>query len=450
LLSILVITIVVTKPFEGMFVYKMGGALLMLDGLGLLFLLIINVISMLVMVFAPVYLEKYTSKNYFWALFMLLITGLNGVVLAGDLIFLLIFIELASIVSAILVGFGIDEMELEAAIKYFVIGSIASLFTALAFSMIYVHTGQISLAGIASVSAGWSSKLKLQAAALLVIGLATKAAILPFHAWLPDAHPVAPAPVSAILSGVLIKVLGVYVIIRFFYNVLGLTASVSTTLMLLGAISIIVGSFLAIAQKDMKRLLACSSIAQIGYIIMALGIATPMGVMAGLFHVFSHSIMKPLLFLTAGSVEHSTGTRKMEHLGGLGEKMPVTAMASMVGSLSLAGMPPFSGFWSKFFIIIACVQSGHLVYAGIAAVGSIMTLSYILLMQKNVFFGVFPHHIKDLKKTPFSMGLAMIALALLSLLTGIFFQLVVAIIINPAVAAVAAGLYYCQTIIGGI
>ena len=151
---------------------------------------------------------------------------------------------------------------------------------------------------------------------LFIMGFGLKAALVPFHAWLPDAHPSAPAPISATLSGVLIKALGVYTLCRIFFNVLGIDPNLSSMLMLLGALSMVIGVFLAIGQWDFKRLLAYHSISQIGYVILGIGLGTPLGILGGLFHLFNHSVFKSLLFLNSGAVEHSTGTRQLQEMGG--------------------------------------------------------------------------------------------------------------------------------------
>ena len=192
------------------------------------------------------------------------------------------------------------------------------------------------------------------------MGFGLKAALIPFHAWLPDAHPSAPAPISAILSGLLIKVSGVYALTRIFFNVFGLEpgAWLSQILMGLGIVSAVIAAFLAIGQKDMKRMLAYSSISQVGYVVLGIGIGTPLGVAGGLFHLFNHALAKGLLFLNSGSVQQATGTRNLDEMGGLAKRMPVTAATNLVGSLSIAGVPPLGGFWSKLLIIIALVQSG--------------------------------------------------------------------------------------------
>jgi multicomponent Na+:H+ antiporter subunit D len=309
-------------------------------------------------------------------------------------------------------------------------------------------TGTVNMADASIALMTRTGFAKVLIAVLFISGFGTKAAIAPFHAWLPDAHPAAPAPISAMLSGILIKSLGVYALIRILYNILGMTYPISMVLTALAVLSILGGSFLAIGQWDMKRLLACSSISQVGYIILGLGLATPMGVMGGLFHLFNHAIIKPLLFMSAGAVEYATGTRQMKDLGGLRQNMPVTANTSLIASLALSGIPPFNGFWSKLFIILACVQAGRLWLAIIAVIGSILTLAYLLRAQKYVFFGPSKH--TNIVEVPFVMCASMIVLALICVLTGLFFPFVLGNIINPAVAILMNGTNYSRMISGGL
>ncbi|MGM0568379.1 MAG: complex I subunit 5 family protein, partial [Elusimicrobiota bacterium] len=247
-----------------------------------------------------------------------------------------------------------------------------------------------------------------------------KAALIPFHAWLPDAHPAAPAPVSAMLSGVLIKTAGIYALLRVTFTVFA--ADIATVGMILrsfGALSIIAGALLALGQWDFKRLLAYHSISQMGYIALAFGISTPLGIAAGLFHLLNHSVFKSLLFLNAGAVFYRTSTRDLRRMGGLNKVMPVNGYTSMAASLSIAGLPPFSGFWSKLLIIMAAVQAGYLWMAIWAVIGSILTLSSFAKVQKYAFMGEIKEKFLKIKKLSLSMAAPMIFLAFLCLVMGL-------------------------------
>jgi multicomponent Na+:H+ antiporter subunit D len=232
------------------------------------------------------------------------------------------------------------------------LSAVASVFIMLSVTIIFGLTGNLGFEavsqGLKELDAKYMTGL---CAAFFIMGFGLKAALVPFHAWLPDAHPSAPAPISAALSGLLIKVSGVYALTRVFISVFGLTPALSTVLMYLGIISMVVAAFLALGQTDIKRMLAYSSISQVGYIVLGIGLGTPLGILGGLFHLFNHALAKSLLFLNSGALQMSTGTRNLDEMGGLGKRMPVTAGTSLVGSLSIAGVPPLNGFWSKLIII---------------------------------------------------------------------------------------------------
>jgi len=181
----------------------------------------------------------------------------------------------------------------------------------------------------------------------------------------------------------------------------------------------VIGVFLAIGQWDLKRLLAYHSISQIGYVILGIGLGTPLGILGGLFHLFNHSIFKSLLFLNSGAVEYSTGTRDLQKMGGLIERMPVTGTTSLVASMSIAGIPPFNGFWSKFIIIIAAVQAGRFGYAFWAVLASLLTLASFTKVMKYAFFGTLRQKWNKVKEVPFFMKVSMLLLAAICVAGGL-------------------------------
>ena len=450
-------------------VYEIGkwsiplGINLVLDGLSSLLLLAINVVAAAAMLFSTRYMEQYTAKAKYLSLFLLMVAGMNGVVLSGDIFNLFVFLEIASIASYALVGFGCEHEELEASFKYMVLGSIASAFILFAIALVYGNTGTLNMAYISKAikDSGLNAGLAF-ALAMFMAGFGLKAALVPFHAWLPDAHPSAPAPISAMLSGVLIKALGVYSLARIIFNVFGVSITVGWVLITLGVLSMVVGVFLAVGQWDFKRLLAYHSISQMGYVILGLGIGAlilarngkvewaAMAVLGGLFHLVNHSVFKSLLFLTSGSVEMSTGTRQLKEMGGLGEKLTFTRATCTVASASIAGIPPFNGFWSKMILVIASVQAGFLSLAAVTVVVSLVTLISFLKIQRYVFLGELPENLRQTKENRGFMLVAMVFLASLCLLMG---ALVLApglkdSILEPAVKVLTDGLTYSDDIIG--
>jgi len=362
-------------------VYEIGkwsiplGINLVLDGLSSLMLLAISVVSAAAMLFSARYMEQYTAKAKYLSLFLLMVAGMNGVVLSGDIFNLFVFLEIASLASYALVGFGCEHEELEA------------LFVLFAVALVYGNTGTLNMAYISEAIqySGMNAGLDF-ALALFIVGFGLKAALVPFHAWLPDAHPSAPAPISAMLSGILIKTLGIYALARVVFNIFGVSVSVGWLLIVLGLLSMVAGAFLAIGQWDLKRLMAYSSISQIGYVILGIGLGATLiargdnlawaslAILGGLFHLVNHAVYKSLLFLTSGSVEMSTGTRQLKQMGGLAEKLPITRTTCTVASASIVGIPPFSGFWSKLILVIAAVQAQFYWIAAIIVFVSLCTL----------------------------------------------------------------------------
>lgn len=426
LLLILSISSVRLVNTHGTIVYAVGnwvppvGIAMVLDGLTAFMLVTVSIIAFPVAVFSIEYMEKFTAKWQFCTLFLLMLSGMNGVIVTGDIFNLYVFLEIAAVASYALVAFGTEQHELEAAFKYAVMGTLGSLFILLGIVWLYGYTSTLNMADMAEVlRIAGTSRITLMVEVVFLVGFGLKAALVPFHAWLPDAHPSAPAPISAMLSGVLIKSLGVYALCRIFYTVLGMRPELSSALMFLGALSMGIGVFSAIGQWDMKRLLAYSSISHIGYIILGLGIGTPLGILGGIFHLFNHSVFKSLLFLGSGAVEYSTGTRDLQKLGGLAQKMPVTGGTALVASMSIGGIPPFSGFWSKLIIILAAVQAGRYGYALWAVLASVLTLAYAMKVMRYVFFGRLPKRWRNIKEVPVLMKLSMGGLALMCILGGL-------------------------------
>ncbi|MFO7852036.1 MAG: complex I subunit 5 family protein [Bacteroidota bacterium] len=405
------------------------GIHLVADGLSLMMLLIVNLVGLMAGLFSIPYINKFTGENYYYSLFSLMVAGMNGVVMTGDLFNLFVFLEVSVIASYALVAFGSSKEELEASFKYQVLGGIASLLILFSLGMTYWYTGTLNISDVATVIKSGSERSTLLFIQLfMVAGFGLKAAMIPFHAWLPDAHSSAPSPISAMLSGVLIKAIGVYAILRLFFTMFTISIEISYVITTIGVLSMVIGTLLAIGQWDMKRLLAYSSISQMGYVITAAGIAmiiiarggerqvAALALAGGLFHMFNHAAFKGLLFLNAGAVEYSTGTRNLKELGGLSELMPVTSFTSLGASLAISGIPPFNGFFSKLIIIIAAVQGKFYFIALLAVLVSIITLAYFMKLQRHVFLDkVKTIKLTEAKEVPFLMSLPMIIMVILCL-----------------------------------
>jgi multicomponent Na+:H+ antiporter subunit D len=416
------------------------GITLAVDGFSLFMLMAIALITLCVGLYSISYMEHYGSKSVYYALLLMMMTGMNGLVLVSDLFQIYLFLEVAAIASYALVAYGLEYDELEASFKYLMLSVVASAAVLISIAIIFGMTGSVGFAAVAEGLRALDSRVAVGfCSALFIMGFGLKAALVPFHAWLPDAHPSAPAPISAILSGLLIKVSGVYAMTRIFFNVFGLTPALSEVLMWTGMVSIVVAAMLALGQTDMKRMLAYSSISQVGYVVLGLGLGTPLGVAGGLFHLFNHAVAKGLLFLNSGAVQQATGTRDLDQMGGLAKRMPLTAGTSLVGSLSITGVPPLAGFWSKLLIIIALVQARQDALAVLAVLASVVTLWYYLILQRKAFFGKLEERWKNVKEAPFWMSAATVILALIAIGVGIGFAVMIRTWIQPASDALVQG-----------
>ncbi len=421
------------------------------DGFTRLMLLTINLVAFVAILFAVGYMRRFTEVWLFQALFLLMTGAMNGVVLAGDLFNLFVFLEIAAIASYALVGFGCEAEELEAAFKYLVLGTVGSAFILLGVAILYSLTGHLNMAAVHELLPQVQGPAVLLAAAALLGGLALKAAMVPFHAWLPDAHPSAPAPISAMLSGVLIKASGVYALARIVFNVLTPGTEYATVLMALGAASMVIGGLLAVGQWDFKRLLAYSSISQAGYIVLALGVGAKVAltggdkgiaslcIFGGLFHLFNHAAHKGLLFLTSGSIEQATGTRLLKEMGGLTRRMPVTSFCCRTGALSIAGVPPFSGFFSKLIIIVALALARYYVLCALAVGVAVLTLVMYVKVQRYALEGEPSGRAQTAVEAPAPMYLAMLVLALVCIFAGVGMVVLRQHLFDPAGEALLEG-----------
>jgi multicomponent Na+:H+ antiporter subunit D len=458
---------------EKIFMYKVGGwepinkvpigIYMVMDGFTAIVICIINLIGFLSAFYSISYIKRYTSANYFYALFCLMVAGMNGVVLSGDLFNIFVFLEISVISSYALVAFGVEKNELEASFKYQVLGGLASFLILFGIGFIYWKTKTLNIADIREVyNNGYDKTYYMFVQILILSGFGLKAAIIPFHAWLPDAHSSAPSPISAMLSGVLIKAVGIYVIIRLFFNMFVISEEMSVLITTLGTLSMVIGVFLAIGQWDIKRLLAYHSISQMGYVVMSVGLgmilvtrgAKPevaaLAIGGGIFHLINHAAFKGLLFLNAGAIEYTIGTRDLKEMGGLAKSMPATSSTSFIASMSISGIPPFNGFFSKLLIIIAAIMAKFYLLAVLAVIVSIITLASFLKFQRYAFYNKnIDKTNKNIKEVPFPMVFSMVVLSLICVLLSL---LVIPdirdAILTPAIDILADPVKYSSTIIG--
>ncbi|HTY63447.1 MAG TPA: proton-conducting transporter membrane subunit [Acidobacteriota bacterium] len=422
--------------------FEYYGAHFALDSVSLLFLIVVNAVAFACMIYATSYIGHLGGRGKFFALLIIMVSGLNAMLMTRDLFSLYVFLEVASISSYVLVAFGLEYDGIESSIKYLLLSAVATSMILLGIALIYMNTGALEFDALKAILATQGSGLQgifLLTAALFIGGFGLKAALMPFHAWLPDAHPSAPAPISAMLSGVVIKVAGVYALARIFFYIFPGISRVHSIFLVLGTLSMIAGAVLAYFQRDFKRILAYSSISQIGYIMIGLGVGNLLGLIGALFHIFNHALFKSLLFLNSGAVQYRLHTRDIDEMGGLENRMPVTSITSVFGTLSIAGIPPFNGFFSKLFIILGALAAGKTTIAVLGILVSIFTLGYFLMIQRKVFFGKLNEKWQDIREAPFAMSCAVILLAAACFLSGLFFQSVTRGIVEPAALILLGG-----------
>jgi len=402
------------------------------DSFSLIMLFCIGVICLMSLIIGRYTLSDKKQRFNFINVLVIDFIGMNGIVMAKDIFSLYVFLEVAAVSSFILIGFRRGRASLEGAFKYIILSACATILMLSAIALLLFVSGDTSFSGLHAALANYRANyLVVLAMAIFICGLFIKGGLMPFHGWLPDAYSSAPAATSVLLAGIVTKVCGVYTLIRLLTAVFGFTPAVNSLLLFIGALSIVGGAFAALGQNDFKRMLAYSSISQVGYMILGLGSGTALGVIGAVIHLFNHSMFKSLLFVNSAAVASRTGTTDINELGGLSAKMPVTSAASVVGFLSAAGIPPLAGFWSKLIIVIALWGSGRRFYAATAVFASLLTLAYLLIMQRKVFFGKLAEGMADVREAAPGFVFVSVILALITIGVGLFFPVLFTSVFEP-------------------
>jgi multicomponent Na+:H+ antiporter subunit D len=369
-------------------------------------------------------LSEDREYRQFVSLLIVSLAGMNAMVLLSDFFSLYVFLEVTAVASFILVAMKRDLLAVEGAFRYLILSAVATAAMLTAVGIILFASGGTSFQVVRASLAGGSTVCRV-GLVLFMLGLFIKGGMVPFHGWLPGAYSASSSPVSVLLAGIVTKASGIYALIRIVSNVYTPNERLSMVLLVAGAVSIIVGAVAAMGQRDLKRMFAYSSISQVGYIVLALGASTTLGVVAATFHLFNHSVFKSLLFVNSAAVESRLGTTDMDRMGGIGGKMPITSATSIIAMLSASGIPPFAGFWSKLLIILALWRSGHEVFSVIAVLASLLTLGYFLLMQEKAFFGKPAAEVVGLTEAKGDFLVPSIFLAMITVLVGVFFPFLV-------------------------
>ncbi len=420
---------------HGHVVYSMGGwpapwgIELRIDVLNVFVLLIVTAINAVVIAFARLSIEREIGDgpvHLVYTAWLLCVAGMLGITITGDAFNIFVFLEISSLASYILVASGRDRRALVAAYKYLIMGSIGATFYLIGIGLLYMTTGTLNLYDISARLPDISfSRPILAAAGFITLGLALKFAMFPLHLWLPNAYTFAPSAVSALLAATSTKI-SIYVLLRFEFIIFQPNLELhdiqfASFLMPLAVLAFMIGSVAAVYQTNVKRIMAFSSVAQIGYMLLGISLLSVIGLTAGIVHLFNHALAKGALFLAIGCLFYRYGTCQLQRLEGCGREMPWTMAAFTIGGLSLIGMPLTAGFISKVYLIRAALEQGTLgiVLTALVLISSLIAVVYIWRVIEAAYFRSRPADAPPQKEAPLALLVPTWVLVLANLYFGI-------------------------------
>ncbi|MDR5659343.1 monovalent cation/H+ antiporter subunit D family protein [Serpentinicella sp. ANB-PHB4] len=429
---------------EGPYLYNIGnwgpkiGIQFNIDIFSTSMSLFILSLSILVIIYSLKDIEHeiyFKQISVYYSLVLLLILGMVGITVTNDLFNTYVFMEILAITSCAIISIKRKKENYMASFRYLILNTLGSLSFLFGVALLYMVTGYLNMSEIyIRINQVWElyPTNLLLALGLMLTGLGIKAAVFPLHVWLPDAHSTAPTPSSALLSGLVVKVY-IFTAMKLLFRVIGLeiidTINIPSFITYFAVVGMIMGSVFAIGQRDIKRLLAYSSVAQIGYIFLGVGLATELGLSAGLFHVVSHGFMKSLLFLSAGAIIYKTGKRDIRTFKGIGYQMPLTMILFTVGALGMIGIPGLNGFMSKWYLGFAVLEKGQPIYLIVILLSSFLNAIYYLPIIISAFLTEGEErNIMVLEDIPKTMSIPMVLIASFCIITGFFPQIVMDVV----------------------
>ena len=415
---------------HGVVSYEVGGWApphgieIRLDSLNVPILLLLGVLGVLSLIYAlPSVADEVSKKqqSLFYSAFLVCFSGLIGVTVAGDAFNVFVFLEISSIATYTIIAMGVgkDRRALTASYNYLVLGTIGATFFVIGVGFLYMATGTLNMADMAAVLEQQGHNRVTQAAfAFIVVGLGLMAAMFPLHVWLPNAYAFAPNFVTAFLASTATKV-AFYALVRFVFSIFHpdvafVSMSFTWLFAVVGVIAMMVASVQAVFQTDARRLLAYSSVAQVGYMMLGLGMGTAAGLSAGLLHLMNHALMKGALFMALGAFALNFGVRQVKDLAGLGKTMPASAMAFTVAGLSLVGVPLTVGFTSKWYLVSAALDRGWWWAVAALMISSLLALAYVARLLAAIWMENPPSHhgeVAQRRLAPWMMVVPMVTLA---------------------------------------
>jgi NADH-quinone oxidoreductase subunit L len=387
---------------------------------------------LLITVYATAKMKDAPRSREFMAYVFLTAAFANGAVLANNFVPLVFFWEGLLVTLYGLITIGGRPTSGRTAVKALLISGFCDFSMILGIGLLWAASGTATMSDIAVEPVG----LAAAAFVLMFVGAAGKAGAMPFHTWIPDAGTDAPVTFMAFLPAAFEKLLGIYLLARISLDFFKIRpgGGLSVMMMIVGAVTIVLAVLMALIQKDLKRLLSYHAISQVGYMILGIGTAIPVGIAGGLFHMINHAMYKSGLFLSAGSVEHRTGTTELKKLGGLRKEMPLTAFGFTVCALAISGVWPLNGFVSKEMIFHGALESGYTVFAIAAWVGAIFTFASFLKAGHSVFFGERTREVPAVRENQPAIVVPILILAGLCILFGVYNKLPLTLFITPIVA----------------
>ncbi|MBF0544682.1 MAG: NADH-quinone oxidoreductase subunit L [Candidatus Riflebacteria bacterium] len=398
------------------FLSPIGSHLFVVDALSVFMAMVSSFIGSLIIVYSFGYISHYDNRDEYYLVVVLFLGSMMGLVYSANLIYIYVFWEVTAFCCWRLIGFFRGETHIFRADKAFLVTMAGSLIMLVGFLGVYHQTGSFDLAIIKERLNG--IPISSFYVFLILFGILSKSATLPFHTWLPDAG-VAPTPVTALLHAAVLVKIGVYVYARLFVATFPIEQFWHILIPILAGISALVSGCAALLENDIKRIIAYSTVSQIGFIFLGLSIGNEVALLGGLLYILMHGLSKAGLFLCAGIIEHASHTKDITKLGGLFSAMPVTAVSFLICAFSVMGIPPFGGFFSKYFVIIGAAKSG----LGIACFflfGAVLTMLYLMRVFNAIFMG--ETKMEGLHEgCPWMVG-TVASLAFLSLAGGVFSQ----------------------------
>ena len=380
------------------------------DGLAVFMAMISSFLGLVIIVYSFGYMAHYDNLNEYYLCVVLFLGSMMGIVLSTNLIFIYVFWEISAVCCWRLIGFFREKEYVRRANKAFLITVAGALAMLAGFIMIYQQYGTMDLLQLRG------KDISNIAVLLILFGILSKSATLPLHSWLADAG-IAPSPVTALLHAAVLVKIGVYVFARLFLVNLTIDSVWHTVVPIIAAVSALASAGAAIAENDLKRIIAYSTVSQIGFIFLGLSIGSPLAAAGGLLYILMHGVSKAGLFLCAGIVEHNCKTKDIRKLGGLAKTMPVTAVSFFLCAASVMGIPPFGGYFSKFMVINGAVSADHPWIAFVFLLGAVMTIIYLIRVFAKVFLGKLS--IENVKENTPGMVSVVAFLAALSIGSGL-------------------------------